>query len=408
METIKMYENIFANKIEELKKAGQYRIFIQIDRVQGKYPLAVCNRAKDQSAIVWCSNDYLGMSQNSDVIRLAHEAIDKFGMGSGGSRNIGGTSSIVCRLEEDIANWLQKDSALLFPTGFSSNDATLQCLIRLLDDVVIFSDENNHASIINGIRATNVKREIFRHNGVDHLSDLLSNYPKDQKKLIIFESVYSMDGDVAPIAEIVDLAKKSNSFTFLDEVHAIGMYGPEGRGISAELGISDNIDLIQGTLAKAIGTIGGFIAGKSIIIDAIRSFAPGFIFTTVLPPAIIAASIESIRLIRSTPALRQQLQSQTQKLRQEFKKQAIRVMPCSTTHVLPVLIADADKCKKAAEILLEKYGIYVQPINFPSVPLGAERFRINATPNHTDAQIIELASALRETFEELHIPLLSS
>lgn len=320
-----MYKVFFSNKIEELKKIGQYRVFTQIDRIQGKYPLAKCEHAKGQSAIVWCSNDYLGMSEHPRVIEAAHSAIDQFGIGAGGSRNIGGTSSIACQLEQEIASWLHKDAALIFPTGFSSNDATLQCLIRLLDDVVVFSDENNHASIINAIRATNAHREIFKHNDVEHLSHLLQKYPKDQKKLVIFESVYSMDGDVAPIKDIVQVTKENNGFTFLDEVHAIGMYGPDGRGISAELGISQDIDIIQGTMAKAIGAIGGFITGDSTIIDAIRSFAPGFIFTTALPPAIVAASMESIRIIRSSPFLRQKLQTQTLKLRQALSEKIYRL-----------------------------------------------------------------------------------
>lgn len=402
-----MYEELFDRKIENIKKTGQYRIFIPIDRVQGNYPLAKCNQAKNNKVIVWCSNDYLGMSQNSSVVRFAHETIDKFGMGAGGSRNIGGTSSLTCELEKNIADWLKKESALIFPTGFSSNDATLQCLIRLLDDLVVFSDENNHASIINALRQSGAKREIFKHNDVEHLITLLQKYPKNTKKLVVFESIYSMDGDVAPIKEIVEVAKEYGCFTFLDEVHAIGMYGPEGRGISAELGVNNEIDIIQGTMAKAIGTIGGFIAAKNVIIDAIRSFAPGFIFTTALPPAIIAASTESIKIIRSSPDLRQKLQIQTQKLRRALINKSIPVMQCSTTHVLPVLVGDAGKCKSAANMLLDQHGIYVQPINFPSVPRGSDRFRINATPNHTDEQITQLAYALRQTFDELDIPLLA-
>ena len=402
-----MYEELFDQKIESIKKTGQYRIFIPIDRVQGNYPLAKCDQAKNNKAIVWCGNDYLGMSQNSSVVKFAHETIDKFGMGAGGSRNIGGTSSLTCELEKNIADWLKTESALIFPTGFSSNDATLQCLIRLLDDLVVFSDENNHASIINALRQSGAKREIFKHNDVEHLTTLLQKYPKNTKKLVIFESIYSMDGDVAPIKEIVEVAKEYGCFTFLDEVHAIGMYGPEGRGISAKLGVNNEIDIIQGTMAKAIGTIGGFIAAKNVIIDAIRSFAPGFIFTTALPPAIIAASTESIKIIRSSPDLREKLQVQTQKLRHALINNSIPVMQCSTTHVLPVLVGDAGKCKTAANMLLDQHGIYVQPINFPSVPRGSDRFRINATPNHTDEQITQLAYALRQTFDELDIPLLA-
>ena len=306
-----MFEELFDRKIESIKKTGQYRIFIPIDRVQDNYPLAKCDQAKNNKAIVWCSNDYLGMSQNTSVVKFAHETIDKFGMGAGGSRNIGGTSSLTCELEKNIADRLKTESALIFPTGFSSNDATLQCLIRLLDDLVVFSDENNHASIINALRQSGAKGEIFKHNDVEHLITLLQKYPKNTKKLVVFESIYSMDGDVAPIKEIVEVAKEYGCFTFLDEVHAIGMYGPEGRGISAELGVNNEID--------------------------IRSFAPGFIFRTALPPAIIAASTESIKIIRSSPDLREKLQVQTQKLRRALINKSIPVMQCSTTHVLPLL-----------------------------------------------------------------------
>lgn len=276
-----MYETIVKNEIHNLKERGQYREFVTINRLNGQYPLAKLNgQDSEKQVVVWCSNDYLGMSQNSKVTEAMHHAIKNYGAGSGGSRNIGGTHHQYNLLETSIAEWHKKESALVFPTGYSSNDATLQCLLRLFPNCVVFSDELNHASIINGIRSTNVERHIFKHNNVLHLEKLLSAQPYDRAKIIVFESIYSMDGDISPIKEIADIAHKYNALTFLDEVHAIGMYGPNGAGIAEKLGVSEQIDIIQGTMAKGIGVIGGYITGTSLLIDAVRSFAPGFIFTT--------------------------------------------------------------------------------------------------------------------------------
>lgn len=333
-----------------------------------------------------------------------HRAIDTHGCGAGGSRNIGGTHDFVARLEQSLADWHHKEAALVFPTGYGSNDATLQCLLRLLDDCAVFSDELNHASIINGIRSTRADSKVFRHNDVEHLKSLLEAEPISRPKIIVFESVYSMDGDTAPIAEIVALAKRYQALTFLDEVHAIGMYGHRGAGIAAQRGIDHEVDIIQGTMAKALGVIGGYVAGSDNLIDAIRSFASGFIFTTSLPPAVAAASLASVEHLKTSSAERDQLHAKTAELRRELGKRGIPIMQCSETHVLPILIGDVAKCKDAARDLLARHSIYLQAINSPTVPLGTERFRINATPNHTSAHIAGLVDALDDVFSRFAIP----
>lgn len=400
------YDDFFEKRISALKNSGQYRTFQTINRINGSYPEAYAGDYNQKKVVVWCSNDYLNMSQNPLVIESMHKAIEQYGAGSGGSRNIGGTHSYFEKLENAIADWHSKEAALVFPTGYSSNDATIQCLLRLLDDCVVFSDASNHASIINGIRSSVTERKVFRHNDVKDLERLLSEQPIERPKIIIFESVYSMDGDIAPVKEIVTLAKKYNALTYIDEVHAIGMYGPNGAGIADELGIADQIDIIQGTMAKAIGVIGGYITASALIIDAIRSFASGFIFTTSLPPAITAACYTSIQYLKNSNAERDQLHKKTALLRKLLMEKNIPVMPISTTHILPVLIGNADKCKKSACYLLEKKGIYLQPINFPSVPVGTERFRVNVTPGHSEEQIYALADALEEVFRIMDVPLI--
>lgn len=400
-----MYTELINNKLQALKESGQYREFITINRIRGQYPLAQLNgQEKEQPVVVWCSNDYLGMSQHDVVIEAMLNAIKLYGAGSGGSRNIGGTHYHYSLLESSLADWHNKEAALVFPTGYGSNDATLQCLLRLFPNSIVFSDERNHASIINGIRSTKSERVIFRHNDVDHLEELLLAQPLDRPKIIVFESVYSMDGDISPISEIADLAKKYNALTFLDEVHAIGMYGPRGAGIAAKLGISDRIDIIQGTMAKGIGVIGGYIASSSTLIDGIRSFSSGFIFTTSLPPAIVAACYASVNHLKNSNKEREELHSKTQILRESLNKAGIPIMESSETHILPVLIGDAKKCKLASQRLLEEHHAYLQPINSPTVPVGTERFRINVTPNHTLKQIIELTDALEEVFQYFDIP----
>lgn len=402
-----MYQALLQEQLETLKSSNQYRTFTTLSRICGQYPLARLEDGSQKPVVVWCSNDYLGMSQHPDVREQMHKALETYGAGSGGSRNIGGSHELYARLEASLAEWHGKEAALVFPTGFGSNDATLQCLLRRIPNCVVVSDEMNHASIVNGIRSTPNERKIFRHNDAEDLEQILASYPQGQPKIVVFESVYSMDGDIAPIAEIVAVAKRYNALTYLDEVHAVGMYGPRGAGIAAERGVADQVDIIQGTMAKAIGVIGGYIAASHVIIDAVRSFATGFIFTTSLPPAITAGCLASVEHLKTSSTEREHLHRKTVALRGRLKHYDLPVMPCSQTHVLPVLVGEAKRCKAAAERLLRKHAVYLQPINYPSVPVGTERFRVNATPNHSDAQIEHLAVSLRETFEHFTIPLAS-
>lgn len=402
-----MYQALLQKQLETLKSSNQYRTFTTLSRICGQYPLARLEDGSQEPVVVWCSNDYLGMSQHPAVRGQMHKALDAYGAGSGGSRNIGGSHEVYTRLEASLAEWHGKEAALVFPTGFGSNDATLQCLLRRIPDCVVISDELNHASIVNGIRSTPNERKIFRHNDVEDLELILAGYPSNRPKIVVFESVYSMDGDIAPIAEIISVAKRHNALTYLDEVHAVGMYGPRGAGVAAELGVADQVDVIQGTMAKAIGVIGGYIAASQIIIDSVRSFATGFIFTTSLPPAVTAGCLASVEHLKASSSERERLHAQTALLRERLKHYDIPVMPCSQTHVLPVLVGEATRCKAAAERLLRKHGVYLQPINFPSVPVGTERFRVNATPNHSEEQIEHLAISLRETFDHFTIPLAS-
>ncbi|MGZ7460019.1 5-aminolevulinate synthase [Pseudomonas sp. Ma2-10] len=402
-----MYQALLREQLETLKSSNQYRTFTTLSRICGQYPLAKLTGTNQRPVVVWCSNDYLGMSQHPSVREEMHDALETYGAGSGGSRNIGGSHEVYARLEESLADWHGKEAALVFPTGFGSNDATIQCLLRQIPDCVVVSDELNHASIVNGIRSTPNERKIFRHNDLAHLEQILAGYPLGQPKLVVFESIYSMDGDIAPIAGIVEVAKRYNALTYLDEVHAVGMYGPRGAGIAAERGLADRVDIIQGTMAKGIGVIGGYITSTQVIVDAVRSFATGFIFTTSLPPAITAGCLASVNHLKVSCVERDLLRTKTAKLRERLKHYDVPVMPCSQTHVLPVLVGDAQRCKAAAERLLHIHGVYLQPINYPSVPIGTERFRVNATPNHSDEQIEHLAASLRETFEHFSIPLAS-
>ncbi len=343
------------------------------------------------------------MSQNESVITAMTNALNDLGAGAGGSRNIGSSHKYFKMIEEEICDWHNKESALIFPTGYSSNDAALQGLLRTIPEMVVFSDEKNHASIINALRSVKNEVRIFKHNDVIHLEELLSDYEISTPKLIVFESVYSMDGDVAPISKIVDLAQKYNSLTFLDEVHAIGMYVNEGKGYSDLFGVQDDIDIIQSTMAKGIGIIGGYIAGERWIVDVIRSYSSGFIFTTALPPAIVAGCLQSIKIVREKDELRDKLHIKTKMLREKLKANGIEVLQDSTTHILPIIIGDASKCTDAAKMLFEVFSIYVQAINAPTVDRGTERFRINVTPNHTDEQIDLLVSSIVFVFDQLGI-----
>lgn len=399
-----MYENILNEKLNTLKQNGQYREFLTINRICGNYPAAFLHGNAAEQVTIWCSNDYLGMSQHPAVVSAVHQAVDQFGAGSGGSRNIGGTHHHYPLLEKSLADWHQKEAALVFPTGYTANQASLECLLNLLPDCIVFSDQLNHASLINGIRHSHAEKKIFRHNDIDHLALLLASQSLDRPKVIVFESIYSMDGDVAPIKRIAELAAKYNALTYIDEAHAVGMYGPRGAGIVSELGLDHKIDIIQGSMSKGVGIVGGYIAANAILIDAIRSFAPGFIFTSSLPPTVVAACLASIEHLKSSSLERTMLHKKTKLLRSALLKAKIPMLPSSRSHIVPVLIGEAKKCKAAAKRLLEQHHIYLQAINAPTVPVGTERFRINISPTHTEQQIQLLSAALVEVFQYFEIP----
>ncbi|MBU6140276.1 MAG: 5-aminolevulinate synthase [Proteobacteria bacterium] len=386
--------NHFKQAVERLKEENRYREFLDISRICGKFPYAI-NNQNGKKIIVWCSNDYLGAGQNIEAISKAKEALDTYGIGAGGTRNISGNSHILIDLETEIAKLHAKESALSFVSGYVANDATIQTLAKVLPDLVIFSDAKNHASIISGIRNSKAQKEVFRHNDTEHLEELLKKYPTSQPKIIIFEAVYSMDGDFGEIAKIIELAKKYSALTYIDEVHAVGLYGKTGGGLSQEFGLSDQIDIIQGTCAKAFGTIGGYIAGKYEIIDAIRSLASGFIFTTALPPVIAAATISNIRQAQIDDSARKNLHKNVALLKAELAKAGIEIIK-NNSHIISVRIGDAAKAKAASKRLLEDFNIYIQHINYPTVAKGDERLRITVTPLHSKEMIEDLALALQK------------
>jgi 5-aminolevulinate synthase len=399
-----MYEQYFTDALERLRAEGRYREFAELERIAGRFPQARHHGPRGVHEVtVWCSNDYLGMAQHPIVTEAMLGTIASSGTGAGGTRNISGTSHPLVTLEGELADLHSKQAALVFTSGYVSNDATLSTLGRLLPGCVFLSDEMNHASMIEGIRRSGCQKRIFRHNDVADLERLLAAIPRDVPKVIAFESVYSMDGDVAPIAAICDLAKEYGALTYLDEVHAVGMYGPKGGGITDREELSGRVDLIEGTLAKAFGTLGGYVAGSSAAIDAIRSHASGFIFTTALPPAIAAAATASIRHLKSSGAERDLHQQRVRETRAALEAAGIPVMP-SETHILPVFVGEPVACKQAADKLLAEHDIYIQPINYPTVARGTERLRITPTPLHDAAHIAHLAAALSQVWAELGLP----
>ncbi len=401
------YNDYFTDALKSLKKEGRYRVFNDIKRNIGKFPKATHYSKEDTSEVaVWCSNDYLGMGQNSEVINAMHEAIDSSGAGSGGTRNISGTTHYHVLLEKELADLHNKESALLFTSGYISNEASLSTLASILPDCVIFSDELNHASMIQGMRNSRAERFIFKHNDPDHLASLLQEIDFDRPKLVAFESVYSMDGDIAPIKEICEVAKKYNAMTYLDEVHAVGMYGNRGGGIAERQGLMDELDVIEGTLAKAYGTMGGYIAANKEIIDVVRSFASSFIFTTSLPPAIAAGALASVRHLKNSKIEREKHQERAEMLKNKLRQTGIVVMP-SESHIVPVLVGDPVLCKKASDILLKEYSIYVQPINYPTVPKGKERLRFTPSPLHNDEMMDHLVNSLKIVWKKLGISSIS-
>ncbi len=399
------YRGFFEEAIEQLHAERRYRVFADLERIVGRFPMAIWRSGGEAREVtVWCSNDYLGMGQHPASIAAMINAATHMGAGAGGTRNISGTNHPLVELEHELADLHGKEAALVFTSGFVSNEAAISTIGRLLPDCLILSDELNHASMIEGVKRSGAEKKIFRHNDLGHLEELLRAAGRSRAKMIVFESVYSMDGDIAPIAGIVELAERYNAMTYIDEVHAVGMYGKRGGGITDRDGLADRIDVIEGTLAKGFGALGGYVAGKKAVIDAIRSYAPGFIFTTALPPAIAAAARASIQHLKVSQVERDAHQRQAQITKDALRAARLPVL-ASETHIVPVMIGDPELCKKASDRLLDKHAIYIQPINYPTVPRGTERLRITPSPFHTDALIEALRDALVETFAALAIPL---
>ena len=400
------YQQVFDQAIERLHDEGRYRVFIDILRNKGAYPNARCFAGHNgpKPITVWCSNDYLAMGQHPKVVAAMEEALHDVGAGSGGTRNIGGNTHYHIELERELADLHGKQGALLFTSGYVSNDATLSTLARVLPGCVIFSDELNHASMIAGIRNSGCEKKVFRHNDLDHLEALLAETDPRLPRLIAFESVYSMDGDVAPIHAICDLADKYNALTYIDEVHAVGMYGPRGGGISDRDDAADRITIIEGTLGKAFGVMGGYIAADTRIIDVIRSYAPGFIFTTSLSPVLVAGVLASVRHLKDSSEERDAQQRHAAILKALFREAGLPVME-STTHIVPLMVGDPVRAKAISDILLAEYGIYVQPINYPTVPRGTERLRFTPGPAHDEPMMRELTHALVEIWDRFEMPM---
>ncbi|MFA7440334.1 MAG: 5-aminolevulinate synthase [Sphingomonadaceae bacterium] len=400
------YSDIFKHAISRLHEEGRYRVFVEVLRNKGSFPDARCFAGHNgpKPITVWCSNDYLSMGQHPDVISAMENALHDVGAGSGGTRNIGGNTHYHIHLEQELADLHGKESALLFTSGYVSNEATLTTLGKLLPGCIIFSDEQNHASMIAGIRHSGCERHVFRHNDLAHLEELLAAADPTAPKLIAFESVYSMDGDIAPIEAICDLADKYNAITFLDEVHAVGMYGPRGGGIADREGLSHRLTVIEGTLGKAFGVMGGYIAADRDIVDCIRSYAPGFIFTTSLSPVLVAGALAAVRHLKASPAEREGQQQAAARLKQKMAEAGLPVL-LSDSHIVPLMVRDPVKTKKVSDILLAEYGVYVQPINYPTVPRGTERLRFTPGPTHSEAMMVELVSALVEIWSRLDLSL---
>ena len=398
------YSRVFTQAIDRLHAEGRYRVFIDILRNKGMFPNARCFAGHNgpKPITVWCSNDYLAMGQHPKVIAAMEEALHDVGAGSGGTRNIGGNTHYHVDLEGELADLHGKEAALLFTSGYVSNEATLATLAKILPGCVIFSDELNHASMIAGIRNSGCEKRVFRHNDLAHLEELLAAADPSVPKLIAFESVYSMEGDVAPIAAICDLADKYNALTYLDEVHAVGMYGARGGGISERDGVAHRLTVIEGTLGKAFGVMGGYIAADRMIVDVIRSYAPGFIFTTSLSPVLVAGVLASVRHLKQSAVEREGQQAAAARLKAMMRDAGLPVM-LGETHIVPVMVGDPVKAKKISDILLAEYGMYVQPINYPTVPRGTERLRFTPGPAHDEAMMAELVSALVEIWERLEL-----
>ncbi len=399
------YRGLFEDAVDTLRQEKRYRVFADLERIAGRFPRAVFRDSADNAReiTIWCSNDYLGMGQHDTTVRAMQDAAGRLGVGAGGTRNIAGTNRPLVELERSLADLHRKESALVFTSGFVSNEASISTLARLMPDCIILSDQLNHASMIQGVRQSGMQKQIFRHNDMAHLRDLLAAAGKQRPKLIVFESVYSMDGDVAPISEILDLAEKYGALTYIDEVHAVGLYGARGGGISEREGLMERIDVIEGTLAKGFGVMGGYIAASSAIIDAVRSYAPVFIFTTALPPALCAAARASIEHLKRSSVEREGHQRQVAMTKKALTDAGLPVLP-TATHIVPLMVGDARLCKAASDMLLERHDIYIQPINYPTVPKGTERLRITPTPLHNETMVGELRDALLSVWEKLELP----
>ena len=400
------YDRIFRAAIDRLHEEGRYRVFIDILRTKGQFPSAQCFAGHNgpKPITVWCSNDYLGMGQHPAVVTAMEQALHEVGAGSGGTRNIGGNTHYHIELERELAGLHGKQSALLFTSGYVSNEAALSTLGRLLPGCVIFSDALNHASMIAGIRSSGCEKRVFRHNDLAHLEELLAAEDPDVPKLVAFESVYSMDGDIAPIAAICDHADRYGALTYLDDVHAVGMYGESGGGISERDGVLAKVDIVQGTLAKAFGVVGGYIASTATTVDFVRSCGSGFIFSTSMPPAIAGAALASIRHVTAHPELRVRHQERAATLKRKLATAGLPLMP-SVTHIVPVFVGDAALAKQATDLLMERHAIYVQPINYPTVPRGTERLRLTPTPLHSDDDMARLVAALQDVWQTLGLSL---
>lgn len=399
------YDQIFSECLRSLKAEGRYRIFIDLERRVGEAPYALWHSPEGiKKVVVWCSNDYLGMSHHPKVIGSMVEAAQKYGVGSGGTRNISGTAHSHVLLEKEVAQLHGKEKGLIFTSGYIANKASISTLAQALPGCVVLSDEKNHASIIQGIRAARCERRVFQHNNLKDLKANLASLDPKQPKIIAFISVYSMDGDIAPIKEICDLAEEFQALTYLDEVHAVGLYGPQGAGVAAQLGLQDRIDIIQANFAKAYGVMGGYITGSTPLVDYVRSAASGFIFTTSLPPAVVAAIHQSIQILRQEDTLRDQLWKRVNLLKQRLSQSHLPYTPAAS-HIVPVVVGNAAQCQNVCDILRQEYGIYVQPINYPTVPRGQERLRLTVTPAHTPEMIHDLVNALEEIWHRLDLRL---
>jgi 5-aminolevulinate synthase len=399
------YEQFFADKVMALKKEGRYRVFADLERQAGRFPKAsVRGRDGEREITVWCSNDYLGMGQHPEVLKAMHTAIDRCGAGAGGTRNISGTNHYHVLLEHELADLHRTEAALIFGSGWIANMTALCTICRLVPDCLVLSDEKNHNSMIEGIIHSRAEKRLFRHNDVDHLDQILAGYPLDRPKLVAFESVYSMDGDIAPISAICDVAERWGAMTFLDEVHAVGLYGQRGAGVAERDGVMDRLTIIQGTLAKAFGVVGGYIAGSTFMCDFVRSYGNGFIFSSAMPPSVAAGALASVRYLKQHNEIRERHQERAATLKRRLRQAGFPVMP-SQSHIVPVLVGDPVLCKEATDLLLSEHAIYVQPINYPTVARGTERLRFTPTPLHDDVEVDRLIAAMQDVWLRLRLRL---